>query len=374
MHQWVNTAWDKVEFSNSGYPIIQAKDITSGKLNLSDTKLLLIQDFNKYKVKYKPQKNNVLLSNIWTVWKSLVIEKDEDFIIAWNVFILKLSQKILPKYLKYCFDKLDIDKYWEQFMTWWTVKFINKKVISSTKIPLPPIEIQEQIVAELDNYQKIIDGAKQVVQNYKPTIKIDESWGMVELGNKEYIEIIDWDRWVNYPKKEEFSKEWFCLFLNTSNVRKWNFDFSDCDFISQERDLKLWKGKLTRWDLILTTRGTLWNNAYYDFDIKFDNIRINSWMVILRPNDKTIKWNYLKIYLNSKNLIDQIDAFVSWSAQPQLPIRSLSQFKIPLPSLPVQEQIVARIEEEQKMVDAAKGLIAVFEKKIEERISEVWGE
>lgn len=37
-------------------------------------------------------------------------------------------------------------------------------------------------MAELDGYQKIIDGARQVVENYKPTFRIDPEWEMVELG------------------------------------------------------------------------------------------------------------------------------------------------------------------------------------------------
>jgi type I restriction enzyme M protein len=47
--------------------------------------------------------------------------------------------------------------------------------------------------------------------------------------------------------------------------------------------------------------------------------------------------------------------------------------KIPHPSIDVQKQIVARIEEEQKMVDANKKLIELFEGKIKEKIAEVWG-
>jgi len=59
---------------------------------------------------------------------------------------------------------------------------INHKIVADFKIPLPSIAVQQQIVAELDGYQKIIDGAKQIVENYKPTIKIDPEWEMVELG------------------------------------------------------------------------------------------------------------------------------------------------------------------------------------------------
>ena len=46
---------------------------------------------------------------------------------------------------------------------------ISRDQIKEIEIPLPPLEIQQQIVAEIEGYQKIIDGAKQVVNNYKPT-------------------------------------------------------------------------------------------------------------------------------------------------------------------------------------------------------------
>jgi hypothetical protein len=40
---------------------------------------------------------------------------------------------------------------------------------------------------------------------------------------------------------------------------------------------------------------------------------------------------------------------------------------------PFRTEIVARIEEEQKLVDANKKLIELFEEKIKEKIAEVWG-
>lgn len=49
-------------------------------------------------------------------------------------------------------------------------------------VPLPHLDVQKEIVAEVEWYQKIIDGARQVVDNYKPRIQIDPEWTMVELG------------------------------------------------------------------------------------------------------------------------------------------------------------------------------------------------
>ena len=64
-----------------------------------------------------------------------------------------------------------------------TFKEISKSNFLTLSIPLPPLEKQEQIVAELDSHQKIIDGARQVVENYKPTIQNNSHWETVRLGD-----------------------------------------------------------------------------------------------------------------------------------------------------------------------------------------------
>ena len=63
-----------------------------------------------------------------------------------------------------------------------SVAAIYQKEYLSIQIPLPPLSVQEEIVDEIESYQKIINGAKMVVESYKPKIDIDPDWEMVELG------------------------------------------------------------------------------------------------------------------------------------------------------------------------------------------------
>ncbi len=95
-----------------------------------------------------------------------------------------------------------------------------------------------------------------------PAIPIDPAWPMVDFREVPF-EIIDGDRGVNYPKKENFSPEGYCLFLNTKNVRPDGFVFDEMNFITKEKDGQLRKGKLQRGDVVLTTRGTVGNTGYY---------------------------------------------------------------------------------------------------------------
>jgi type I restriction enzyme M protein len=248
---------------------------------------------------------------------------------------------------------------------------ISQSIIRNLEIPLPPVEVQRKIVAEIEEYQMIIDGARQVVDNWKPQIEVEPDWPMVKLGEAP-IEIIDGDRGESYPKKEDFSTQGYCLFLNTSNVRKGHFNFDDTEFITKEKDNSLRKGKLIRNDIVLTTRGTVGNIAFYSDDIPYKNIRINSGMLLLRVDTKKFNPLFIVQYFLSDLAIAQIRKILSGSAQPQLPIRSLVEFEIPFPPREIQEEIVGKIEVERKLVDGCRDLMVRYEERIKKAVDGVW--
>lgn len=173
-------------------------------------------------------------------------------------------------------------------------------------------------------------------------------WKECTLGEAP-LEILDGDRGKNYPPQEEFLTSGHCIFLSTKNVRADGFDFSDCQYISRERDELLRKGKIKRNDIVLTTRGTIGNIGFFDESVQFEHIRINSGMVIIRPNEKILlpSFNY---YLFRK-LQSDFHVFVSGSAQPQLPIRDLKEIEILLPLLPEQRAIAAVLSSLDDKID-----------------------
>lgn len=167
-----------------------------------------------------------------------------------------------------------------------------------------------------------------------------ENWKTYKLGDAP-LEILDGDRGKNYPKSSEFTSLGHCLFLSAKNVTKTGFDFSETSFISKERDQLLRKGRLERGDIVLTTRGTVGNSSYYSDSVEYEHIRINSGMVIIRPNFEVIDVRFLYLYMRSKSFKDQIQANQTGSAQPQLPIRDLKSLTVTLPPLTEQQAIAS---------------------------------
>ena len=156
-----------------------------------------------------------------------------------------------------------------------------------------------------------------------------------------FAEIIDGDRGENYPNADDLRQSGYCLFLNAGNVTKNGFKFQDCQFVSQEKDSKLRKGKLSRGDMVLTTRGTVGNFAYYDRSVPFDNVRINSGMVVLRLRGRDFLGNYLYSILQSNLVSRQIERIAFGSAQPQLTVKTISELKIPLSKNVLEQEAIA---------------------------------
>lgn len=245
---------------------------------------------------------------------------------------------------------------------------ITRQGLSPFKIPLPPLEIQKQIVTELDSYQKIIDGAKQVVENYKPTFKIDPEWEIVELGRI--------CKFVRGPfggalKKEIFVEKGYKVYEQKHAIQN-NFKIGEY-YITFDKFQEMKRFEVKTGDLIISCSGTMGKIAIVPQNI--ERGIINQALLKLTPNYNKTNSMYIKLVLETPNI--QIKYFQNTSGAAIKNVSSvkyLQTIKIPFPSIEIQQQIVSKIEEEQKIIDANKELITIFENKIKDKIAEVWGE
>lgn len=231
------------------------------------------------------------------------------------------------------------------------------------RFPSPPLDIQKKIAANLDKVTRTIDICNAILEKLDLLVKsrfvemfgdpVKNSLCLSTMSMTDVCEIIDGDRGKNYPKQEEFYKEGYCLFLNAKNVTKDGFDFSECMFITKDKDEALRKGNLKRGDVVLTTRGTLGNLAFYTDSVPFENIRINSGMVILRMNRNII--DEIFFIEQFRMQVDNIkQSIASGSAQPQLPISTMNKINIIMTDLNTQKSFAAFVRQTYKSKDFHK--------------------
>ncbi len=106
-----------------------------------------------------------------------------------TTFYVKLENedKVILDYLFHVLKSLDL----QSVNTQAGVPGLNRNDAYKIQIPLPPLEIQRQLVDEIAAHQRIIDGARQVVEGWKPDIELElaqslpegmNEWEKVELG------------------------------------------------------------------------------------------------------------------------------------------------------------------------------------------------
>lgn len=236
------------------------------------------------------------------------------------------------------------------------------------EIPLPSIEIQQEIVDELEGYQKIIDGCRQVVENYKPTIDIDPSWEMVELGEiSEVITKGTTPKTIGY----EFQNEGVS-FLKVESISDNGQILPDkLSFVNFECHHSLKRSQLEEGDILFSIAGSLGRTAIVTKDVLPANT--NQALAIIRLKDKT-QTKFVYKCLRAKWLLDRILENKVGVAQYNLSLKNIGDIEIPLPPIEVQQEIVDELEGYQKIIDGNKKFIDLYTQKIQDRISRVWGE
>ncbi|VON78094.1 type I RM modification enzyme [Streptococcus pneumoniae] len=251
---------------------------------------------------------------------------------------------------KVVFDKIDIDKSYFKYVVekglqdavkhthGSTMKHLTKKYFDNIMVSYTNLGEQQRIASELDLLSKLILRRQEQLEELNLLVKsrFNEMFGENKIFESidNLFDIIDGDRGKNYPKSDELFSEEYCLFLNTKNVTKNGFSFDTKQFITKTKDKLLRKGKLERYDIVLTIRGTVGNVAYYDELIKYKHLRINSGMVILRPKTPNLNQKFIIHVLRNNNY----SRVISGSAQPQLPITKLKKILLPLPPLALQNE------------------------------------
>ena len=244
---------------------------------------------------------------------------------------------------------------------------INTKSLSEFQIPLPPLEVQREIVAEIEGYQRVIDGARAVVDNWRPRIAIDPEWPLVHLG-----EVCRLKRgpFGGSLKKEIFTRAGYAIYEQSHAISE-NFGafryFVDGDKYKEMEGFAVFPE-----DIIMSCSGTMGRTAIIP-----DNAPpgiINQALLKLTTTDKILN-TFVKIWTDSANFQKSIDDIAFGAAIKNVAsVNVIKGLQIPLPTLETQRAIVAETEAERALVEGNRALIERMEGKIQAAIERVWGD
>lgn len=327
------------------FRVSRIQTIADGTVNLEKTKYT--DDEVKPESFLRP--GDILLSHINSFdhlgKTAIFLENAKDVIHGINLLrLIPDTTRIDPRYAINVFKTtrfIDTVKSFAQ-------KAVNQASVKTSdlreiQIPLPPLEIQKEIVAEIEGYQKVINGARAILDNYRPHILINPDWPASELGSLCSIKTGKKD--VNSGNPDGQYPFFTCAREHTySDV----YSF-DCEAI------------------LVAGNGDVGAVQYYEG--KFEAYQ----RTYVLSDFKGIGGRLLYFALNGP-LKETVSKQKQGNTMPYIKLGMLSEFPVPVPPLAEQQAIVAEIEAEQALVNANRELITRFEAKIQTTLSRIWGE
>jgi hypothetical protein len=225
------------------------------------------------------------------------------------------------------------------------------------------------MVDEIDSYQRIIDGARSVVENYNPIIPKSIVGELLKLDDiadfrptKEEVKMLPSDTSVSFVPMADL------------NAHKVSFNAKEERLLG---DVSTGYTYFKDNDVLLAKITPCFENGKAGIAKNLRNgigFGSTEYIVIRAREDKVHpEWIYYNI--NSQEFLTQgKGAMVGTAGQQRVDVNFVKNYAIKVPSIEVQRDILDSIEKEQALISSSEQLISVFSKKMQSRINEIWGE
>ncbi len=350
------------EVSEDGFKILRANNISlNNNLVLEDIRLISKQ--LKFKESQKLKAGDIFIclasGSKDHIGKVAFIKEDTEYYFGGFMGAIRTkSEIVVPLYIFYLLQDQKFNEYLGQVISGANIHNLNSGILSRYRVPLPPLEIQKEIVEQIEVKQKAIDAAKEVIKSlererryFGESLRKIKDLKWVELG--EVAKVIAGQspegKYYNdtgegepfYQGKTEFTEK----------------------YIGKP---KMWTSKTTkiaeRGDILISVRAPVG-----PVNIATEKICIGRGLASIRASkiDQMFLFHFLKSIENEINgsggaVFDSINK------------RQIEKIKIPSTNNKIQKQLVTEMEEQEKIVEANKKLIEIYEQKIKSKISELW--
>ena len=229
---------------------------------------------------------------------------------------------------------------------------INLSILKSFFIPLPPLETQKQIAAQLDKCTAVIAKHKQMLEKYDTLIKSrfiemfgdpvqnPMGWEVKKLGNI-CTKISD-----GVHAKPEYTSTGK-PFISVVNINSGKLLFDDCKYVSEEAYEKMIKSTHPeKGDVLYTKVGATYGiPALVDTDKDFC---LYVSVALLKPKSEIVNSQFLTISMAQPYIKNQADKRIKGIGVPDLHLNQIREFDILLPPLELQNQFKAFVQQIDK--------------------------
>ena len=298
------------------------------------------KDFEKYKI--KPRIGDVMMTRIGSVGVCTVVDRNEALAFYVSLALLRPQlDKVQSRFLKYAIESIHGRKELRKRTLINAVPIkINKDDIGKVTIPLPPIEIQSEIVHTLDNYTE----------------------NVVKLQNQLTAELTARKAQYSYYRDKLLTFESRIQLLPLKDIAKFSYGYTDkaqehgdtrflrITDIAEDGTMKPEGAKyillnneskkylVKKGDLLLARTGATYGKTLYVPDNS--PAVYASFLIKIELDNSKISNRYYWHFSKSSQYWRQAEKLVSKGGQQQFNTNAVERVVVPVPPLDVQNRIV----------------------------------
>ena len=348
-------------FIEEGIPYITSKNIKNGFIDFKDVKYVSVDDYNRISNNRKIKKDDMLITMIGTIGEVAIVEDEIDFY-GQNLYLLRMNNEIiLNKYYYYYITLNKIKRTLVEKRNTSSQGYIKAGNIENLLIPVPPLEVQDEIVRKLDIFTTLtaeLTARKKQYSWYRDyLLKFENKIKIVKLG-----ELFEFKNGIN-KEKSSFGKG--TPIINYVNVYKKNkIYFEDLQGLVKATDDELIRYKVKRGDVFFTrTSETIEEIGFTSVLLEdIENCVFSGFLLRARPLTDLLLPEYCAYCFSTNSMRNAIIRKSTYTTRALINGTSLSQIEIPLPPLEVQKRIVEVLDNFEKICnDLNIGLPAEIE-------------
>ena len=361
---WLMPATPK--YIDSGIPYLTSKNIKNNKIDFSNVKYISDDDYSIMSKNRMIQRGDLLITMIGTIGEAAFVETDIPFY-GQNMYLLRLNKEyIVPMFYFYYLTSSKVKDGLISKKNPSSQGYIKAGSIDNLMIPVPPLEVQSEIVRILDNFTELtaeltteLTARKKQYEYYSTQLlQFDETVEWALLG--EIADVTDYvanGSFASLRENVSYKNERdFAALIRTADYSS-NFDLDKMVYIDEHAYDFLSKSKLFGGEIIINNIG-----AGVGTTFRCPNLGIP---MSLAPNSVMVKTEndtFYYYWFKSKMGQDAIRKIVGKSAMPKFNKTGLRSIKIPVPTKNTQNIIVDILDRFDTLCnDISQGLPAEIE-------------
>lgn len=278
----------------------------------------------------------------------------EDFYLNDKCFSIIPDDSINRKFLYYALKKIQENIY--SLKSSGTVPTVNTERVANICIPVPPMDVQCEIVHILDNFTLLSAELSTELEARKKQYEY-YNYNLLKFENIPYYTLEELCDIVDYRGKTPKKTNEGIFLVTAKNIRKGYIDYEKSqEFISEQDYAEVMRRGMPKvGDVLITTEAPCGNVAQVDDE----NIALAQRVIKYRPKDNRLDSTFLKYILLGEEFQTKLNGKATGGTVKGIKGSILHKLTIPLPSIEEQRKIVKILDRFNKLCnDISEGLPA----------------